>query len=118
MTAKKGIKLLTELLNIEGIKVMSQRQHEGIGIIFQIEPIRKESVCPRCQTKSHRVHQNHRYIVKDLPWGEKPVFLEINRRQFKCEKCRKPFSEELDFIRKRRDYTKSLDQRGRNNPPA
>ncbi len=108
MTAKKGIKLLTELLNIEGIKVISQRQHEGIGIIFQIEPIRKESVCPRCRTKSYRVHQNHRYIVKDLPWGEKPVFLEINRRQFKCEKCRKPFSEDLDFIRKRRSYTKRL----------
>lgn len=108
MTAKKGIKLLTELLNLEGIKVISQRQHEGIGIIFQIEPIQKESVCPRCRTKSHRVHQNHRYIVKDLPWGEKPIFLEINRRQFKCEKCRKPFSEHLDFIRKRRNYTKRL----------
>lgn len=108
LTAKKGIKLLTELLNIEGIKVISQRQHEGIGIIFLIEPIRKESGCPRCATKSHRIHQNHRYIVKDLPWGEKPVFLEINRRQFKCEKCRKPFSEELDFIRKRRKYTKRL----------
>lgn len=48
-----GIKLLTELLNIEGIKVISQRQHEGIGIIFQIEPIGQESVCPRCGTKSH-----------------------------------------------------------------
>ncbi len=90
------------------MKVISQRQHEGIGVIFQIEPIRKESVCPRCRTKSYRVHQNHRYIVKDLPWGEKPVFLEINRRQFKCEKCRKPFSEDLEFIRKRRNYTKRL----------
>ncbi len=108
MTAKKGIKLLTEILNIEGIKVISQRQHEGIGIILQIEPIGKESVCPRCGTKSHRVHQNHRYIVKDLPWGEKALFLEINRRQFKCEKCRKPFSEDLDFIKKRRNYTKRL----------
>jgi len=81
---------------------------KGIGIILQIEPIGKESVCPRCGTKSHRVHQNHRYIVKDLPWGEKPVFLEINRRQFKCEKCLKPFSEDLDFIKKRRNYTKRL----------
>ncbi|HBL62084.1 MAG TPA: ISL3 family transposase, partial [Cyanobacteria bacterium UBA8803] len=96
------------MLNIEGIKVISQRQHEGIGIIFQIEPIQKESICSRCGTKSHRVHQNHRYIVKDLPWGEKPVFLEINRRQFKCEKCRQPFSEDLDFIKKRRTYTKRL----------
>jgi transposase len=108
MTAKKGSKILTEILNIEGIKVISQRQHEGIGIILKIESIGKESSCPRCGTKSHRVHQNHRYIVKDLPWGEKPVFLEINRRQFKCEKCRKPFSEDLDFIRRRRNYTKRL----------
>jgi len=76
--------------------------------ILKIEPIRKESVCPRCGTKSHRIHQNHRYIVKDLPWGEKSVFLEINRRQFKCEKCRKPFSEDLNFIRRRRTYTKRL----------
>ena len=108
MTRKKGIKLLTELLNLEGIKVISQHQPERIGIILQLEPIGKESVCPRCGTKSHRIHQNHRYIVKDLPWGEKPVFLEINRRQFKCEKCRKPFSEDLDFIRTRRNYTKRL----------
>ena len=108
MGRKKESKLLTELLNIEGIKVISQRQHEGIGIILELEPIEKESVCPRCQTKSHRVHQNHRYIVKDLPWGEKPVFLEINRRQFKCEKCHKPFSEDLDFIKRRRTYTKRL----------
>ena len=108
MNRKKGIKILTELLNIEDIKVISHRQHESIGIILQIEPAKKESVCPRCRTKSQRLRQNHRYIVKDLPWGENPVYLEINRRQFKCEKCRKPFSEELDFIGKRRTYTKRL----------
>jgi transposase len=32
--------------------------------------------------------------------AEKPVFLEINRRQFKCHKCRKPFSEDLEFVSK------------------
>lgn len=108
MRTKKEIKFLTELLNIEGIKVISHRQHEGIGIILQVEGIGKESKCPRCGKKSHRLHQNHRYLVKDLPWGENFVFLEINRRQFKCEKCVKPFSEELEFVRKRRTYTKRL----------
>ena len=34
---------LTKLLNIEGIQVISQRQHEGIGIILQLEQIGKES---------------------------------------------------------------------------
>ncbi len=108
MNRKKGIKILTELVNIEDIKVISHRQHEGIGIILQVEPNKKESICPRCGTKSQRLHQNHRHIVKDLPWGEKPVYLEINRRQFKCEKCQKPFSEDFDFIGKRRTYTKRL----------
>ena len=108
MRTKNEIKFLTKLLNIEGIKVISHRQHEGIGIILQLEQIRKESSCPRCGTKSHRLHRNHRYLVKDLPWGENFVFLEINRRQFKCEKCGKPFSEELEFVRKRRSYTKRL----------
>ena len=108
MRTKNEIKFLTKLLNIEGIKVISHRQHEGIGIILQLEQNGKESSCPRCGTKSHRLHQNHRYLVKDLPWGENFVFLEINRRQFKCEKCSKPFSEELEFVRKRRSYTKRL----------
>ncbi|MFM6108300.1 MAG: ISL3 family transposase, partial [Sphaerospermopsis kisseleviana] len=62
MNRKKGIKILTELLNIEDIKVISHRQHEGIGIILQIELTKKESVCPRCGTESQRLHQNHRYI--------------------------------------------------------
>ncbi|QYX34097.1 ISL3 family transposase [Sphaerospermopsis torques-reginae ITEP-024] len=102
------MKILTELLDIKDIKVISHRQHEGIGIILQVEANKKESICPRCGTKSQRLHQNHRHIVKDLPWGEKPVYLEINRRQFKCEKCQKPFSENLDFIGTRRTYTKRL----------
>jgi hypothetical protein len=35
-----------ELLNIEDIKVVSHCQHEGIGITLQVEPTKKESVCP------------------------------------------------------------------------
>ncbi|NEQ11743.1 MAG: transposase [Moorea sp. SIO4E2] len=108
MKSQKEIKVLTELLDIKGVKVGSRHQHKGIGIILQIESISNESICTQCGTKSYKLHQNHRYIIKDLPWGESPVFLEINRRQFKCQKCKKPFSEKLDFVRKRRKYTKRL----------
>lgn len=72
MTSKNGIKILTKLLNLEGIKVTSHRIHVGIGIILQVESLNKESVCPRCGTKSHRLHQNHRYVVKDLPLSGQP----------------------------------------------
>lgn len=100
--------MLTELLNLDDVKVNSYRQHEGIGIIFHIELLKKESNCPRCGKKSHRLHQNHRYLVKDLPISGQAVYLEVNRRQFKCDDCEKPFSEELDFLKKRRTYTKRL----------
>lgn len=39
---------------------------------------------------------------------EQQLFLEINKRQFKCDKCKKPFSEELNFVHSRRKYTKRL----------
>ena len=93
---------------MKDVKVISQRLHAGIGILLQTESIKSYSICPRCGTSSHKLHQNHRHIVKDLPFGDKPVFLEINRRQFKCSKCRKPFSDRLDFVRKKRTYTQRL----------
>lgn len=38
--------------------------------------------------------------------GEHQVYLKINRRQFKCQNCKKPFTEDLNFIKRRRSYTK------------
>lgn len=108
MSTKKELKLLTEVLDLEGVKVTSHRQYEGVGIILQVEAIKKESVCGRCGSKSNKLHQNRWHIIKDLSWGEKTVFLEISRRQFKCEKCQKPFSEEMGFVKERRTYTKRL----------
>jgi transposase len=108
MVKKKDIEILTELLDLEDVKVLSHRLHNGIGIILQTEPIKSYSICPHCGTKSSKLHQNHRHIIKDLPFGDNPVFLEINRRQFKCETCKKPFSEDFDFVRKKRTYTNRL----------
>lgn len=108
MINKQGTKVLTEILGLEGVLVYSHQQYEGIGIILQIESIADNAICNNCGQKSNKLHQNHRYIVKDSAWGEQPVFLEINRRQFKCDRCKKPFSEELDYINRRRTYTKRL----------
>ena len=108
MLTKKELKLLTEVLNLEGVKVANKHQYKGIGIILKIESVEKESICNICGTKSNRLHQNHQQIIKDLDWGEQAVFLETNRRQFKYEKCKKPFSEELEFVKERRKYTKRL----------
>ncbi|GAL93422.1 mobile element protein [Microcystis aeruginosa NIES-44] len=36
------------------------------------------------------------------------MYLQVNRRQFKCDNCRNPLSEELDFVASKRTYTKRL----------
>jgi transposase len=108
MLTKKEKKLLTEVLDLEGVQVVSKKQHEGIGIILGVESLDKKSTCGRCGVISDKLHQNHKQIIKDLAWGEQAVFLEINRRQFKCDRCKKPFSEKFEFITSRRKYTKRL----------
>jgi hypothetical protein len=46
MRTKNEIKFFTKLLNIEGIKVISHRQHEGSGIMLQLEQIGKKVAVP------------------------------------------------------------------------
>jgi transposase len=108
MASTSKTKLLTELLNLESVKVTSYQNLPQIGLILSTEILAKERSCGRCGKKSHKIHQNHRYIIKDLPISGQTVYLEINRRQFKCENCKKPFSEELKFVNKRRKYTSRL----------
>ncbi|WP_293072808.1 transposase family protein [Moorena sp. SIO3H5] len=60
--------------------------------------MKKKAVCPRCGQRSHRLHQNKYHLVKDLPWSGQQVILKVNRRQFKCKNCQKPFSEKLYFV--------------------
>jgi transposase len=96
---------LTEILDLPGV-IVKEKKIINQTIILEVEKRDKTARCPLCNSVSRRLHQNHLSLIKDLPWGEKEVFLRINRRQFKCTNCRKPFSESLDFVGKRQKYTK------------
>lgn len=108
MSGKSQQKLLTEFLNLPGVLVKAYRAYEGIGFILQLEAVQQQASCPSCGLKSEKLHQNHWYLVKDLPISSQPVYLRVNRRQLKCMQCRKPFSEELSYVSKNRTYTKRL----------
>jgi transposase len=95
-------------LNLKGTSIQGYLHLENIGIVGRIESKNQKATCPHCGLESDKLHQNHRYLVKDLPISGQPVYLQVNRRQFKCDNCRKPFSEELHFVAKKRTYTKRL----------
>jgi len=96
--------LLTELLNIEGVEVTGYKSDQDF-IAFEVRSLNQASICPHCGTKSQIVHQNHYHLIQDLPISGRDTFIRYNRRQFKCNVCKKPFSESLDFVGERRQYT-------------
>lgn len=97
-----------QILNLPDMKVLNFQELEGEEIIITIEKNVNYSTCPWCCQNTYSIHQNHWRIIHDLPWNKKTVLLKINRRQFKCHKCKKVFSEQLNFVDKSKRYTKRL----------
>ena len=106
MASNSELYLMTQLLNLEGVRVIDYRIIEGIGIILSLEKTKKEVVCPSCGQTTELLHQNNFQTVRDLSFGQQPVYLKINRRRMRCPHCQNKFTEELDFVRRKRIYTK------------
>lgn len=99
---------LDKLLDLPGVIIKGYEKIETVGCVFKIESAAKEAVCPRCGKRSQIVHQNHWHLVRDLPICGIETYLKSNRRQWKCQQCQRPFSEELEWVKSRRSYTKRL----------
>ncbi|ELR97900.1 ISL3 family transposase [Gloeocapsa sp. PCC 73106] len=98
-------KIFTKLLGIPEIVVEDSKEIDNT-IILTVKASIKKGICPRCGQVSHRLHQNKYHLVKDLPISGKEVILKVNRRQFKCDTCQKPFSEKLNFVGEKKNFTK------------
>ena len=96
---------MTELLQLEGVIVTNYQIIKEIGIVFHIENIERKTNCIYCGKESRKLHQNNELTIRDLSFGEQEVYLKINRRQMKCNKCGKKFAEELNYVPKKRTYT-------------
>jgi len=106
MASKSELNLMTEILDLEGVKVIDYRLIEGIGIVLSLENTKKQVLCEKCGKTTDRIHTNNYQLVRDLPFSKNTTYLKINRRQMRCPHCQNKFTEELDFIRKRRLHTK------------
>ena len=111
MPSNPELYLMTQLLNLEGMKVIDYRIIEGIGIILSLENTQKKIICPQCGNPTDLLHQNYYYTIRDLPWGTEPVYLKVNRRLFRCSHCQKKFTEDLGFVKRKRNHTKRFVER-------
>ena len=95
---------MTNILNLPGVIVEDYKQ-TAETLILVVKSQIKTANCPLCGQCSHHLHQNYRYLVRDLPMGDREVILRVNRRRFKCKNCSKPFNEKLDFLEKKKNFT-------------
>ena len=105
MASNSELYLMTQLLNLSGVKVIDYRLIEGLGIILSLENTKKQVICPNCGKTTELLHQNNFQTVRDLSFGQQSVYLKINRRRMRCPHCQNKFTEELDFVRKKRIHT-------------
>jgi transposase len=108
MPSNPQLKLMTELLQLEGVIVTNYQIIKEIGIVFHIENIERKTNCIYCGKESRKLHQNNELTIRDLSFGEQEVYLKINRRQMKCNKCGKKFAEELNYVPKKKNLYREI----------
>ncbi|WP_445315800.1 transposase family protein [Microcoleus vaginatus] len=82
---------MISILNLPGVIVEDYKQ-TGETLILVIKSQKTTASCPVCSECSHHLHQDYRYIVRDLPIGNREVMLRVNGRRFKCKNGRQPFN--------------------------
>lgn len=108
MPSNPLLHFITQVINLQDVKVANYHFITEDEIVIELKNLDKKVPCPHCQKLTDKVHQNHPYRVRDIPLSSYQVFLQVNRRQFRCTSCQKVFSEELSFVQKRRTYTLRL----------
>ncbi|TRV67869.1 MAG: transposase family protein, partial [Microcystis panniformis Mp_MB_F_20051200_S6] len=79
MPSNPQLKLMTDLLHLEGVVVTNYQIITDIGIVLHLENMSRESQSIHCGSKTEKVHQNNELTIRDLPFGEQALYLRINR---------------------------------------
>jgi transposase len=108
MPSNPLLHFITKVIKFEGFRATNYYFITEDELIIELENQESQAICPNCSKLTDKVHQSHRYRVRDIPWSSWDIFLSIDRRQFRCKNCHKVFSEELELVKKRRTYTKRL----------
>jgi transposase len=108
MPSNSLLHFITKVINLSRVKIINYYFITDNEILIEVKNIDPQVPCPYCGRPSDKVHQNHSHRVRDIPLSSYQVWLKVNRRQLKCTSCQKVFSEDLDFVKKRRSYTTRL----------
>jgi transposase len=93
MPSNSLLHFIAQIVDFEGFQAINYYFLTENELLIVLENQSEIATCPHCQKKTDKVHQSHWYRVRDLPWSNFQIFLQVNRRQFRCQNCGKVFSE-------------------------
>lgn len=105
MPSNSELSLLTKCLNLDSVKVINFGFISEFGLVISVENKCQLVECPKCKNKTNRVNRNDSQLIRDLPMMGQTVYLNVNRRQMRCQKCGHKFVEELSYVKKNRKFT-------------
>ncbi|TLN13655.1 ISL3 family transposase [bacterium] len=83
---------ITVALDLPEVRVIRQEE-KAEGITVELEYRRRRAVCPGCGQETPKVHSVQLQHKRDRRLWDKPVFLVLRKRRFRCLACGKVFTE-------------------------
>ncbi len=83
---------ITVALGLRELRVRGEEETDW-GIKVQVEYRVSDAECPECGEKAARVHSRKVQVKRDRRLWDKPVYLELTKRRFRCGACGRVFSE-------------------------
>jgi transposase len=91
-------------LELPEFKVIKQEMHSPHYTVH-VEKKEKEARCPQCGFFTSFVHDRRTRKVRDLCVLNKPLYLLVCVKRYKCENCQEIFTETYESIMSRQHYT-------------
>lgn len=96
-------KYISRMFNLQGLSVdQVECSQDKDTIMLHCHSPKRSGQCPVCQRKTSKIHQYHYRLVKHDRLNEKQVILKLRVRRFKCRRCKKVFSEQIEGINRKK----------------
>jgi hypothetical protein len=82
MSSNPLLHFITKIIKFEGFKATNYHFITENELFIELENKENLSTCPHCHKTTDKVHQSHRYRVRDIRFSSFDIFLGVNRRQF------------------------------------
>jgi transposase len=104
--------LLEPILNLDKeMEILDYEIQENM-VFLRIKSSKQSASCPDCKQVSTRGHSFYHRLVKDLPVGERSVYLRVQIRKWFCSNPTCPthiFVERFAWLPTHKTYTKRLE---------